>query len=92
MTKAHEPLPEDNDGLRSALLETRAELAGAQAMIAHLQLVIAKMRRDKFGPRSERSQRILDQLELQLEERGRARHVRDLCCDVFKRRAIAGAR
>jgi hypothetical protein len=26
------------------------------------------MRRDKFGPRSERSQRILDQLELQLEE------------------------
>ena len=37
-------------------------------MIAHLQLVIAKMRRDKFGPRSERTQRILDQLELQLEE------------------------
>src|SRR6516225_6069552 len=68
MSNADDPLPEDNDGLRSALMETRAELAGARAMIAHLQLVIAKMRRDKFGPRSERTQRILDQLELQLEE------------------------
>jgi hypothetical protein len=37
-------------------------------MIEHLQLVIAKMKREMFGPRSERSQRLLDQLELQLEE------------------------
>jgi transposase len=34
----------------------------------HLQLVIAKMKREMFGPRSERSQRLIDQLELQLEE------------------------
>ncbi len=31
-------------------------------------MVIAKMKRELFGPRSERSQRLLDQLELQLEE------------------------
>jgi transposase len=68
VTNAYDPLPEDKDALRSALLETRAKLVGAEAMIVHLQLVIAKMRREKFGPRSERSQRILDQLELQLEE------------------------
>src|SRR5262245_41519207 len=37
-------------------------------MIEHLQLVIAKMKRAMFGPRSERSQRLIDQLELQLEE------------------------
>jgi hypothetical protein len=37
-------------------------------MIEHLQLVIAKMKRELFGPRSERSQRLIDQLELQLEE------------------------
>src|SRR3954465_11461712 len=49
-------------------MQTRAKLSGADAMIAHLQLVIAKMRRELFGPRSERSQRLLDQLELQLEE------------------------
>jgi transposase len=61
-------LPEDKDALKAALIETRAKLSGAVAMIEHLQLLIAKMKREMFGPRSERSQRILDQLELQLEE------------------------
>ncbi len=61
-------LPEDTDSLKAALIETRARLAGAEALIEQLQMVIAKMKREKFGPRSERSQRLLDQLELQLEE------------------------
>src|SRR6201993_2782837 len=61
-------LPEDTEALKTALIETRARLSGAEALIDHLQLVIAKMRREKFGPRSERSQRLLDQMELQLEE------------------------
>jgi transposase len=63
-----DPLPEDNDALKAALIEARVKLAGAEAMIEHLQLVIAKMKREKFGPRSEHSRRLLDQLELQLEE------------------------
>src|SRR3954447_7371419 len=63
-----DPLPDDKDALKAALIEARAKLSGAEAMIEHLQLVIAKMKRDMFGPRSERSQRLLDQLELQLEE------------------------
>ena len=54
--------------LKASLLETRAKLAGAEALIEHLQLVIAKMKREMFGPRSERSQRLINQLELQLEE------------------------
>ena len=37
-------------------------------MIAHLKLQIAKFKRDSFGQRSERAARLLDQLELQLEE------------------------
>ena len=37
-------------------------------MIAHLKLLIAKLQRDRFGPTSERGRRLLDQLELQLEE------------------------
>ena len=37
-------------------------------MIAHLKPMIAKLQRDRFGPTSERSRRLLDQLELQLEE------------------------
>jgi transposase len=61
-------LPDDKDALKAALIEARAKLSGAEAMIEHLQLVIAKMKRAMFGPRSERSQRLLDQLELQLEE------------------------
>ena len=68
MTTTPEALPEDTDALKAALIETRAKLMGAQALIEHLQLVIAKMKREMFGPRSERSQRLLDQLELQLEE------------------------
>jgi transposase len=68
VTTAPDDLPEDVDALKTALVEARAKLSGAEALIAHLRLEIAKMRRDKFGPRSERSQRLLDQLELQLEE------------------------
>jgi len=68
MAGAADHLPDDTDALKAALFEARAKLSGAQALIEHLQLVIAKMQRDKFGPRSERSRRLLDQLELQLEE------------------------
>ena len=67
-TTASEPPPDDSDALKAALIEARAKLIGAEALIEHLQLVIAKMKREIFGPRSERSQRLLDQLELQLEE------------------------
>jgi transposase len=61
-------VPDDKDALKVALIEARARLSGAEAIIEHLQLVIAKMKREMFGPRSERSQRLLDQMELQLEE------------------------
>jgi transposase len=68
VAEAADHLPEDAASLKAALIETRAKLTGAEALIEHLQLVIAKMKREMFGPRSERSQRLIDQLELQLEE------------------------
>jgi transposase len=68
MVESTDHLPDDTAALKMALIETRARLAGAQALIEHLQLVIAKMKREMFGPRSERSQRLIEQLELQLEE------------------------
>ncbi|HQT55496.1 MAG TPA: IS66 family transposase, partial [Phenylobacterium sp.] len=46
----------------------KAERADDQALIAHLKLQIAKLKRERFGTSSERSSRLLDQLELQLEE------------------------
>ena len=63
MAEAADHLPDDTDALKAVLIETRAKLVGAQALIEHLQLVIAKMQREKFGPRSEKSQRLIDQLD-----------------------------
>ena len=68
MVDTPDQIPDDKDMLKAALIEARARLSGAEAMIEHLQLLIAKMKREMFGPRSERSQRLIDQLELQLEE------------------------
>lgn len=54
---------------RDAELEqARAEASTAAALIAHLRLTIEKMRREVYGQRSERSARLLDQMELELEE------------------------
>src|SRR5437588_3317022 len=70
-----EKLPQDIEALQAALLATRAELASIRAqqsddhaLIAHLKLQIEKLNRDRYGPRSERTARLLDQLELTLEE------------------------
>ena len=68
-------LRDDIETLKAALVVARTEAAAAlaqcshdQALIAHLKLEIAKLQRDRFGPRSERSARLLAQMELQLEE------------------------
>ena len=68
-------LPDDIDALKAALLAERearrqaeARVSGAEAMVAHLKLLIAKLRREQYGHSSERSRQVLDQLELQLEE------------------------
>ena len=74
--------PDDIDALKAALsamsnalAEQRAKTAALEAqqagdreLIAHQKLVIEKLRREKFGPRAERTARLLDQLELELEE------------------------
>src|SRR5260370_27017348 len=53
---------------RSARQVAEARAAGAEAMVAYLKLMIAKLRRDRFGQSAERGRKLLDQLELQLEE------------------------
>jgi transposase len=75
MDAALAALPDDVETLKAALLAARAETAVAlaeqssnRALIAHLKLQIEKLNRDRFGPRSERTARLLDQMELQLEE------------------------
>lgn len=68
-------LPDDLEALKAALVAERgrrilaeADLSAGQALIAHLKLQIEKMKRELYGPRAERTARLLDQLELQLEE------------------------
>jgi len=47
---------------------SRSSASSADALIAHLKLEIEKLNRALYGVRSERKQRLLDQLELQLED------------------------
>ena len=54
--------------VESELATARAKNSDDDALIAHLKLMIAKLQRDRFGPHSERTARLLDQMELQLEE------------------------
>jgi hypothetical protein len=44
-------------------------MSPAEALIAHLKLAIEKMRRELYGSRSERRRKLLDQMELELEDR-----------------------
>ena len=60
---------------KAQLVDARAEAANAQAdlssteaLISHLKLEIEKLRRALYGHRSERKARLLEQMELQLEE------------------------
>jgi transposase len=76
------PEPPDEIGsLKAALVAAWAEVASVraqrsddQALIAHLKLQIEKLNRDRYGPRSERTARLLNQLELRLEGTGSHGH------------------
>jgi transposase len=46
----------------------QADLSSTEALIAHLKLAIEKLRRELYGSRSERKARLLEQMELQLED------------------------
>ena len=82
MDAARDALPDDITALKEALiierakgLEVAAELAVAraqasedEALIAQQKLRIAKLERQVYGQRSERSARLIDQLALEFEE------------------------
>ena len=53
---------------RAKRIEAEAAATGTQAFIAHLKLMIEKLKRELYGQRSERTTRLIDQMEMQLEE------------------------
>jgi len=77
-----ETLPDDIAALQAALLAERvraarvegelavakAQVSDDQAVIAHQRLQIAKLTRQLYGQRSERSVRLIEQIELAFEE------------------------
>jgi transposase len=67
--------PEDIEALkaelaaeRAARLAAEAKVSSIDALVASLKLQIEKLRRELYGQRSERKARLLDQMELELEE------------------------
>ena len=101
MDASFSDLPDDISALKAALVVERerrvlaeadaavaqAKLSADQALIAHLKLQIEKMRREIFGPRSERTARLLDQMELQLEELEATASEDDLAAERAARKA-----
>jgi transposase len=56
------------DAVAAELANEQARRADDAALIAHMKLQIEKLKREKFGPRSERASRLLDQMAFELEE------------------------
>ncbi len=74
MTPEAETLPEDPAVLRAMVLGLRAKIAGVEAanraydaLVQALRITIAKLKKQRFGPSSEKIERELAQLELALE-------------------------
>src|SRR5438034_2806666 len=81
---------------RAARVEAEAVAARAQAvntstevLIAHLKLEIEKLRRALYGSRSERKARLLEQMELQLEDLEAAATAATIHASYSRERATA---
>jgi transposase len=70
------------------LAHARAVAANDRSLITLLKLEIEKLRRAIYGPRSERTARLLDQLELQLEEAEADAREDELAAELTKRSAL----
>lgn len=66
------PLPDldtlDPAALKEMIIKQHAQISSRDAELERLQLIIARLRRLQFGRKSEKIQREIEQLELQLED------------------------
>lgn len=69
---AHAPLPDlstlDAEQLRALIVTQHNQIAERDIEIEHLKLLIAKLKRLRFGHKSEKLDRQIEQLELRLED------------------------
>jgi transposase len=76
-----EDMPDDLDALKAALAVARAQNADDKAMIAVQKLEIAKLKRQIYGPRSERAARLIEQMELELDDAAAAATEDDIAAE-----------
>ena len=74
----------------SELAQARAVVSTSEAMIKHLKLEIAKLRRDHYGHSAERRDRLIDQMEMQLEELEAAATEDEIAAGKGKTTTVAG--
>jgi transposase len=91
MRAARDAAVSERDAAAADLATERSGRSADQALITHLKLVIAKLQREKYGVRSERTARLLDQLELQLEEAEAAVTEDDIAAEEAIRKTTAVA-
>jgi transposase len=68
MTRRAEEAEQNAATATAQLVNAMAHQSAIEALIAHPKLQIAKLNHVRCGPSAERSRRLLDQMELQLEE------------------------
>ena len=87
-------LPDDVPALRTLVLAERTARIAAEAeakaralLIEKLRLTIAKLKHHRFGASSERSQALIEQLELQLAELGETRAAAEVRLELAEQAA-----
>lgn len=78
------------EAAESELAQARAVVSTSEAMIKHLKLEIARLRRDHYGHSAERRARLIDQMELQLEELEAAATEDEIATGKAKTTAVVG--
>jgi transposase len=68
-------------------LLAKAKASSTEATIAHLKLMIEKLKRELYGSRPERTVRLIDQMELQLEELEAAASEDEIAAETMARQA-----
>jgi len=81
----------DREAVGAELAVAKARASEDLALIAHQKLRIAKLERQIYGPRSERSVRLIDQMEFQLEEAEAAATEDELAAERAVAKAITVA-
>ena len=81
----------ERDAAVAEAADAKAKASGVEALVAHLTLQIQKLRRELYGKRSERTARLIDPLEMQLEDAEAALSEDELAAEAAAARTVTVA-